>query len=62
MESVRSYYYSYEKGFRIFTMKDNHEVILYDTTKTQEDVPTFLMDCLIEKIYAGADGADELEI
>ena len=62
MESIRSYYYRYENEFRIFTMKDNKKVILYDTTTTDEDIPYSMFDYLIQKIYTGADGAEELEI
>lgn len=61
--SVESYVMNREQEhFRVFTMKDYQECILYDSTRTPYDVPDYIGLCIIEKIYTGPDGIPELEV
>ena len=61
--TVDKFYSNYQRDFRIFIMRDNKEVVLYDTTKTDQDIPSFLLDCEIEKVYPDdINNIDELEL
>ena len=53
---------NYVPNFRIITMCNWSVKILYDSTKTDKDLPNYLYDSVVENVYNTDSGIIEIEI